>query len=659
MKELGKGVRLRIRLIGALFTLGFVLVTMRAFDLQVMQEKQWDERAERQHQKVIPLTPQRGTIFDSNGEELAVSVDVDSIYVEPRKLEDRADATKKLAKALDLTPRSISAKLKGNSNFVWLKRQVAPAQSEQIKAMKLNGVGAIKEPRRFYPNSNLAAHLLGFTGLDPKGLEGLELKYDKMILGRGGYLVMERDALGRGIGAGTPQVQGATRGHDLYLTLDKNLQYIAERELADSLREADAKAGTVVMLEPSTGKVLAMASFPEYNPNALFRYKPYQWRNRAVCDSFEPGSTFKVFLMAAALNEAVVSTTQKIDCENGSYRVGGKEIHDHKKYQKLTPAEVIKYSSNIGSAKIGKMLERKNFHRYIEEFGFGQQTGIDLPGEVVGLVRPPEKWFEVDLAAISFGQGISVTPIQLVAATAAIANGGYLMEPYIVERVVDSQGQVTMQKQPRMVRKVIAQDVAHVVTRMMEMTTEEGGTATNARVPGFRVAGKTGTAQKVDPVTGGYSSDKRVASFVGFLPVEAPRLVMLVAIDEPKKGVYGGLLAAPVFSRIAAQAMQYLKVAPNQDAPAGEALPSLAQIFAEATAPERYKAQEVTTSEASGGPQMPDFKGLSYRQVLELMEERQLNISFRGRGRVIEQSPGPGVAIPYGAPVWVRMAPPS
>ena len=659
MKELGKGVRIRIRLIGVLFTLGFVLVTMRAFNLQVMQEKQWDERAERQHQKVIPLTPQRGTIFDSNGEELAVSVDVDSIYVEPRKLKDRTDAARKLAKALDLTPRAISAKLKGNSSFVWLKRQVAPAQSEQVKAMKLNGVGTIKEPRRFYPNSNLAAHLLGFTGLDPKGLEGLELKYDKMILGRGGYLVMERDALGRGIGAGTPQVQGATRGHDLYLTLDKNLQYIAERELADGLRQADAKAGTVVMLEPSTGKVLAMANFPEYNPNALFRYKPYQWRNRAVCDSFEPGSTFKIFLMAAALNEAVVSTTQKIDCENGSFRVGGKEIHDHKKYQKLTPAEIIKYSSNIGSAKIGKLLERKTFHHYIEEFGFGQRTGVDLPGEAIGLVRSPEKWFEVDLAAISFGQGISVTPIQLAAATAAIANGGYLMEPYIVERVVDSQGQVTVQNQPRMVHKVIAQDVAQLVARMMEMTTEEGGTATNARVPGFRVAGKTGTAQKVDPVTGGYSSDKRVASFVGFLPVEDPRLVMLVAIDEPKKGVYGGLLAAPVFSRIAAQAMQYLKVAPNQDVPAGDTLPSLEQIFVEALASGRSRAQEVTSSQASGGPQMPNFTGLSYRQVLELMEERQLNISFRGRGRVIEQSPGPGVAIPYGAPVWVRMSPPS
>lgn len=659
MKELGKGVRVRIRLIGVIFVLGFALVAMRAFDLQVLQEQEWDERAERQHQKVIPLTPQRGTIFDSNGEELAVSVDVDSIYVEPRKLEDRGTAAKKLAKALGLPSKTVKAKLKSSSNFVWLKRQVSPSQSESVKALNLKGVGMIKEPRRFYPNANVAAHLLGFTGLDPKGLEGLELKYDKTILGRGGYLVMERDALGRGIGTGLPEVQGATRGHDLYLTLDKNLQYIAERELADGLRRTQAKAGTVVMMEPSTGKILAMASYPEYNPNAFSRYKPYQWRNRAVCDSFEPGSTFKVLLMAAALNEAIVSTSQKIDCENGKFRVGGKDIHDHKPYQKLTPAEIIKYSSNIGSAKIGKMLERETFHNYIENFGFGHQTGIDLPGEAIGLVRPPGKWFEVDLAAISFGQGISVTPIQLTVAVAAIANGGYLMEPYLVDRVIDSQGQTTEQIQPRVVRKVVARDVAQTVSRMMEMTTEDGGTATNARVPGFRVAGKTGTAQKVDAVTGGYSADKRVASFVGFLPAEDPRLVMLVVIDEPKIGVYGGLTAAPIFSRIAAQAMQSLKVTPNEQLDAGEALPSLEEIFVKAATPEQTKLKGSMAVGAADGPQMPDFVGLSYRQVLELMQAEQLNVSFRGRGRVVEQSPTPGQAIPYGAPVWVRMAPPS
>ncbi len=659
MKELEKGIRIRIRLIGVVFILGFALVAMRAFDLQVLQEEQWDERAERQHQKVIPLTPQRGTIFDSNGEELAVSVDVDSIYAEPRKLEDQALAAKQLAKALDLSSKTIISKLKGNSNFVWLKRQTSPSQSDSVKALNIKGVGMIKEPRRFYPNSNIAAHLLGFTGLDPKGLEGLELKYDKMILGRGGYLVMERDAMGRGMATGLPQVQGATRGHDLYLTLDKNLQYIAERELAEGLRKTESKAGSVVMLEPSTGKVLAMANYPEYNPNSFSRYKPSQWRNRAVCDSFEPGSTFKVVLMAAALNEAVIDTKQKIDCENGEFRVGGKDIHDHKRYQKLTPAEIIKYSSNIGMAKIGKMLEREAFHKYIEDFGFGQRTGIDLPGEVVGLLSSPDKWFEVDLAAISFGQGISVTPIQLTAAVAAIANGGHLMEPYIVDRVVDSQGQVTQQNKPRMVRKVIARDVAQTVSQMMEMTTEVGGTATNARVPGFRVAGKTGTAQKVDAVTGGYSADKWVTSFVGFLPAENPQLVMLVTLDEPKIGHYGGLTAAPIFSRIASQAMRSLKVAPTEELHAVETLPSLEQIIVEAMSSERQKVQAVATASVAGGPQMPDCVGLSYRQVLELMQEEQLNISFRGRGRVVEQSPVPGMAIPYGAPVWVRMAPPS
>jgi cell division protein FtsI (penicillin-binding protein 3) len=659
MKELEKGVRFRIRLIGVVFTLCFALVAMRAFDLQVLQEQQWEERAERQHQKVIPLTPQRGTIFDRNGEELAVSVDVDSVYAEPGKLKAAAGATKSLAKVLGISTRTLKAKLKGNRNFVWLKRQITPGQSNQIKQMKLDNVGMIKEHRRFYPNATIAGHLLGFTGLDPKGLEGLELQYDKMILGRGGYLVMEQDAMGRGLGAGSPQVQGATRGHDLYLTLDKNLQYLAERELAEGLRTTEAKAGTVVMMEPSTGKVLALASSPEYNPNAFSRYKPHQWRNRAVCDSFEPGSTFKIFLMAAALNEAVVGTRQKIDCENGVFRVGGKYIHDHKKYQKLTPAEIIKYSSNIGSAKIGKMLERKTFYRYLTDFGFGQPTGIDLPGEVSGMLRPPDKWFEVDLAAISFGQGVSVTSVQLTAATAAIANGGYLMEPYIVERIVDSQGQVTRKSQPRVVRKVIAQDVAQRVSRMMELTTEDGGTSTKARVPGFRVAGKTGTAQKVDPVTGGYSADKRIASFVGFLPAEAPRIVMLVTIDEPKKGIYGGLTAAPVFSRIAAQAMQYLKVAPNQETPSGESLPSLEQIFVDAVTPEQASLQHLMVAVPSGGPLMPDFSGLSFRQVLELMEEKQLNIDFRGRGRVVEQSPSPGASIPYGAPVWVRMAPPS
>ncbi|HKL27209.1 MAG TPA: penicillin-binding protein [Desulfuromonadales bacterium] len=653
-----KSIRIRIRLIGGLFLLGFLLVGFRAFDLQVLHGGEWLERAEKQHQKIVSLTPQRGTIYDRNGEELAVSIDVDSIFAEPRKIEDRGDASRQLAKALDLPAETVAARLKGNRNFTWLKRQVSPQQSEAAQGLGIDGVHRIKEPRRFYPNSGVAAHLLGFTGLDPKGLEGLELFYDQALLGSGGFLVTERDALGRGLGAGVPEIQGASRGHDLYLTLDKNLQYIVERELAAGIEAADARAGTVVVLEPATGKILAMASRPTYNPNAFARHEPAQWRNRAICDTFEPGSTFKIFLMAAALNEAVIKTSQRIDCENGRFHVGGKTIHDHKPYQKLTPLEIIKYSSNIGSAKIGKLLERESYYNYIRKFGFGSPTGIDLPGEQGGLVHDPNRWFEVDLAAISFGQGLTVTPLQMAAATAAIANDGYLMEPYVVEKIVDQQGQVRQTRQPRVVRKVVARDVAQVVTSMMESTTADGGTAVKAQVPGFRVAGKTGTAQKVDPVTGGYSADKRLASFVGFVPVEAPRLVILVTIDEPQKHVYGGLVAAPVFSRIAGQALQYLRIPPTRAVVPEQRQPTLEQFFNDLPQKQVVPIRSAGWEQGTEGPSMPDFHGMSYRQVLRLMEDRKLNLSFRGQGQVVEQSPPPGVGISYGMPAWVKLAPP-
>lgn len=688
MATLERGVTIRIRLLGLAFIVAFALVGWRAFSLQVLQERDWVARAERQHQKSIPLIPQRGTIFDRTGEALALSMEVDSIYAEPRKLENRDHAARLLAPILDLPLATVRAKLSGDKGFVWLKRQVPPAISQRIRNLNLDSVGTIKEHQRFYPNSTIGAQVIGFTGLDPKGLAGIEAVYDKKLLGRGGYLVMERDALGRGIGSGEPVVEGATRGHDLHLTIDENIQYIAERELAAGVKEFNARAGAVIVLEPDSGRILAMANQPDYNPNAFSRYKPQDWRNRAISDTFEPGSTMKVFVMASALNEGVVSPNQLIHCENGSWRVGGRTIHDSHPHGILTAEEVLKVSSNIGSAKIGKMLERKRLHSYLRDFGFGMKSGLDLPGEENGILRDPSRWFEIDLATISFGQGVSITPLQLATATGAIANGGYLMEPYLVEKVTDSEGQVIEERQPKVVRQVVKPEVAARVARMMEtVTAEDGGTGTKARVPGYRVAGKTGTAQKVDPVTGGYSADKRIASFVGFVPAENPRMVVVVMVDEPRGQVYGGLVAAPVFSRISTQALQYLKVAPTEPLSPGETLPSMEEILAqakkeqEAAAKDAKKAAEAATAEAPAerpnpeeiedviatgdeapavpmGPQMPDFKGMSYRQVIEIMQSRGLNVSLRGHGRVIEQSPAPGAAIPYGAPVWVRLAPP-
>jgi len=654
MDGLDRGVRIRIRLVSFVFILGFGLIVARAFNLQVVNQEAWQKRAEHQHQKVIPLAPQRGTIFDRNGDEMAVSILENSIYVEPRKVTAPRLEAQALSAALSLPVPKLEAKLTSTRGFLWLKRKAPPAESGRVRALDLPGINFIKEYKRFYPNSGIGAQVIGFTGIDPKGLEGIELKYDSLIQGQAGYLETERDALGRGIGAGDKTVEGDTRGCDLYLTLDKNLQYIAEKELVAGVRSARAKAGTVVVMDPRTGAVLAMANQPSYNPNAFTRYRPGQWRNRAVCDIYEPGSTIKAFLLAAALDAGVIHRGETFYCEHGAYEVGGKIIHDDHSYGRLKVGQILKYSSNIGAAKIGAKLGRERYYHYLRAFGFGEPTGIDLPGEVGGLLRKPAGWFDVDLATISFGQGISVTPLQLATAAAAIANGGKLMAPFVVKRIVNPYGEVVENRPPEVVRQVVSAKVAREVRNIMITATQKGGTGTLAQVPGFLVAGKTGTAQEVDPVTGGYSADRRVGSFVGLVPAEDPRLVILVVIDEPEDKIYGGLVAAPIFAKIASQSLQYLKITPTQPQPQN---PLPAPVRAEsraATAPERLLPHHL----AAARLRMPDCVGMSYRQVLQVMAKTGLNIKLKGSGRVLQQSPAPGAPVRYGSEIWVRLAPP-
>jgi cell division protein FtsI (penicillin-binding protein 3) len=653
MDERAKWIRIRIRLVAICFVLAFGFIVARAFQLQVLGQERWQKKAERQYQRTIPLMAQRGTIFDRNGEELAVSVEVDSLFIVPPKIESPVQSAKMLADALSMNRRTIREKIKSSKNFVWLKRQVSPRESEQVRALNLTGVGFIKEHRRFYPNSKIGAQVVGFTGLDPKGLEGLELTYDSVMLGRGGFLVMERDALGRGMASADGRVEGSAKGGDLFLTLDKNLQYIVEKELAAGIRTSGAKSGTALIVNPMTGAILAMANQPDYNPNAIGHHQPGDWRNRSLCDAFEPGSTIKIFLMAAALNEGVITDKSRINCENGTYKVSDKTIHDHRKYGIMNPGEILKYSSNIGSVKIGKMLERDRYYGYLQDFGFGNRSGIDLPGEISGVVHDPSRWFEIDLAAISFGQGLTVTPLQLAMATAAIANGGYLMSPYVVEKVVDQFGQVTIENSPRVRHKVISRDVADQVRSMMTAVAEPGGTGVKASVSGYKVAGKTGTAQKVDPVTGGYSMDLSVASFVGFVPADNPQLVILVVLDEPDGKGYGGLNAAPVFSSIASQALRYLNVMPTEKI---ERTVLVAQSDME---PASAPAVVYATDDSGRSMVMPDFAGMSYRQVMRTMEQTGLNLKLKGTGRVVSQSPNPGRPIRFNNATWVRLAPPS
>ncbi|PLX87520.1 MAG: penicillin-binding protein [Desulfuromonas sp.] len=641
-----RGIQIRIRLFGAFFVLAFLLVCARAYYLQIVLGPDLQERAEQQHQQVVKLTPQRGTIYDRNGDALALSLAVESLYADPGQIVEPESAAIKLAEVLDLSRKQILQKLKSGKGFVWLERRLTPEKADQIKGLQITGLHFVSEHKRYYPLSQLGAQAIGFTGVDPKGLEGVELKYDAVLQGEAGLLVSHRDARGRGLATAEQVVRGGAPGQDIYLTLDRTLQYIAEKELADAVGQADAVGGTVVILEPASGKVLAMASQPDYNPNAVASFRPAEWRNRAICDSFEPGSTFKPFLMAGILEEGLVSRKKKIYCENGRFRVGGKTIRDHKKYESLNLDEVIKFSSNIGMAKLGKMLERENFYRYLRDFGFGQQTGVDLPGEVTGTLHPPSRWFEIDLAAISFGQGVTVTPLQLASATAAIANGGLMMQPYLVERIIDSNGAKQGQQEPSVRNRVVSEKTARQVREMMVGVVEKGGTGTRAAVPGYRVGGKTGTAQKVDPVTGGYSVDKRVASFVGFVPAERPAMVILVTIDEPQGKTYGGLVAAPVFSRIAGQALRYLNVPPSE---------AIQMATLPDPAPEVLPCVDDETDEAScDGLQMPDFLGMSYRQVLQTMERRGLNLKLSGSGRVVEQSPRPGRRIRYNSEAWVK-----
>jgi cell division protein FtsI (penicillin-binding protein 3) len=641
-----RGIQIRIRLFGAFFILAFLLVAARAYYLQIVLGPDLQKRAVQQHQRIIKLSPQRGTIYDRNGDALALSLAVQSLFADPGQIVQADHAAKKLAALIDLSEREIAKKLQSGRGFVWLERRLDPAKVEKIRQLNIAGLHFVPEHKRYYPLSRLAAQVIGFTGVDPKGLEGIELEYDALLQGEGGLLVSQRDARGRGLATAGQMVRGGMPGQDLYLTLDRTLQYVAEKELADAVAQTGSVGGTLVILEPASGKVLAMASQPDYNPNAVNNYRPGEWRNRAVCDSFEPGSTFKPFLLASALEEGIISRNNTFYCEKGSYRVGGKTIRDHKPYAILTLDEMLKFSSNIGFAKLGKKLERERYYSYLRDFGFGQQSGIDIPGEVEGTLHPPSRWFEIDLAAISFGQGVTVTPLQLATATAAIANGGLMMQPYLVERIVDGSGLEQSVQQPQVRRRVISEKTARQVREMMVGVVEPGGTGNRAAVPGYRVGGKTGTAQKVDPVTGGYSVDKRVASFVGFVPAERPALVILVTLDEPQGKTYGGVVAAPVFSRVASQALRYLDIPPDQAVQLAT-LPD--------AEPEELPLIETVIPELAGdGLQMPDLRGMSYRQVLQTMQRKGLNLKLSGSGRVVEQSPRPGRRIRYNSEAWVK-----
>jgi cell division protein FtsI (penicillin-binding protein 3) len=558
---LGRWTRVRLVLCGVAFAGLFAAVARRAYQLQVGDESdRLRGLAEEQYLREIELPPRRGRILDHNGAELASTADVDSIYCNPRRLTNAREAADRLARVLGLDRRDLAQRLGQKRFFSWVKRKVTPDEVEAVKALGLPGVGFTREPRRFYPNRTLAATVMGHSGADGLGLEGVEKAFDKLLRGQSSTVQGVRDALGRDLFVDGMGETGAQAGSDVVLTIDRYLTFVTERAIAEAQNQTHAKAVVAIVMDPQTGDLLAMASVPSYNPNDPGGAAERGARNRAITDAFEPGSTMKTFTIAAALDAGAVRPDDRFDCQMGKMTVGKYTIHDTHPHGVLTVAEVFKFSSNIGASKIARRLGRDRLADALGRFGFGRPTGIGLPGERAGVLRPVEKWGDIGFANVSFGQGISATPLQIASGMAAIAAGGVYHPPRIVARVVRADGSLETLP-PRPATRVISDKAAREMTTIMEGVTETGGTARAAAIDGYLVAGKTGTAQKVSG--GHYDATRWVSSFIGFAPADHPRVAVAVMVDEPQGVHLGGAVAAPIFKDITEQALRYLHVPPS------------------------------------------------------------------------------------------------
>lgn len=645
-------IRLRIILCAAMFFVFFAVIFAKAVKLQVLEGEHFKKLAERQHTKTVNILPRRGEINDRNSRELALSLEVDSVYANPDKVRDPRRAARALSPVLLVERRELEKRLASDAGFVWLKRQVDLSDAQRAMLDGIAGIGLKRESRRYYPNRGLAANIIGFTGVDANGLEGVELRYDGMLRGASISRVGEKDAKGRVLLYEDMDKTSEASGRVLELTIDKNIQFIAEKALKKAVEGARAKGGMAVVMEPSTGEVLAMAALPSFDPNDIRKFNPQEWRNKAVVDAFEPGSTLKLFLVAGALEENVVKPNDLFFCENGSYRVADRVFHDTEKHGYLTVSDVIKHSSNICAAKIGARLGKSGLYKYMKSFGFGEKTGIDLPGETVGALKHYKNWSGVSMETISFGHGVAVSGVQLANAVSAIANGGFLMKPYIVRSVKDRDGKVISETAPSVVRRAISDETAGTLTKMLIGVTESGGTGVKAAIEGFDVAGKTGTAQKPNLKDGGYEKGAYMASFTGFVPAKNPRLVILVVVDEPQGEYYGGAVAAPAFREIAAESLAYLGVFSETSGKAallrGFAPVDTATVDVTSGAPRDVSSdgaeQGVSASSGGRGVNVPNFTGKTMRTVLRMAKAASLDVDVIGSGAAVSQKPGPGMS---------------
>jgi cell division protein FtsI (penicillin-binding protein 3) len=676
----------RLLIVAGVALLWITAVFGRLSYLQLIRHSDYLARAQRQQQRSFDITPKRGIIYDRNMHALAMSVPVKSAFAVPAEIVDESLAVHLLSGVVNVPEDVLQARFESSRSFAWISRKLPPEKVEAVERLNLKGIYFQEENQRFYPKRDLAAHVLGFVDPDEKGLGGIESELDSQIRGKSAKIVVMADARQRWFDGGEAQRES---GANVVLTLDEKIQYIAQRELAAAIDKTHAIAGTVIVMNPNSGEILALANWPKFNPNAATT-APAEWRmNRAVSAVYEPGSTFKLITLAAAFDQNVTRPDEVFDCENGSIIIAGHRIHDHKRFSLLSVSEILAKSSDVGAIKIAIRLGPPKFYDYIRAFGFGSLTGLDLPGESKGILRRLENWSPISIGAISMGQEVGVTPIQLVTAVSAIANGGLLYRPHVVQEVrrgkdvLPDQGAAATTDPKRVIRP----ETAATLRRLMEGVVLDG-TGPLARLDGWTAAGKTGSAQKIDPATGRYSRTNFVASFTGFAPVSNPAVTILVSIDSPVGLHEGGPVAAPIFKRIAEQVLPYLQV--PRDVPLNPRLIQAAykrrQGATDDLALEDFTATDFTgqpeelpvdsksnetpkeskqrapevmmPAEEGGDITVPDFAGKTMRDVTEMCLHLGLEPVLAGSNLATEQAPVAGTKVKRGAKVAIQFGTP-
>lgn len=559
---LSKEKKERITFLFILFIIFYFLLIYRLYNIQVIQSDKFEEIAQQEHLTSFSIEGERGNIYDRNLKKLVVNVKVQSLFAIPPKIENPREAALKISLILNLETKEVLDKLNQKRPFVWIKRKLNETEVEEIKKLNLEGLDFLKESKRFYPKKYLASNLMGFVGIDNQGLEGLELFFDQELKGLPGLVVLERDALGGKIPLSIKELNTHRDGNSIVLTIDEVIQYITEEALDKAFQKYKAKAGVAIVVEPKTGEVLAIAVRPSYDPNYFNKYALDLWRNLAITNTYEPGSTFKIVTIATALEEGVVKLDDQFYCK-GWTNYNGHIFHDIHQHGSQNLTDIVKNSCNVGVIQVGTRLEQKVFEKSIRRFGFGTLTEINLPGEVNGLIRSSKDWSKISLASISIGQEISITPIQLIMAVSAIANRGTLMKPLIVKEILDSNQNSVKVFKPKPVRQVVSVETALTMTKILEQVVIDG-TGMEAKLDEYQVAGKTGTGQIFDFATGKYSNSAYTSLFVGYVPAENPKISILILLDQPKGSYYGGTVAAPVFKEIASKVLPYLSIPPNQ-----------------------------------------------------------------------------------------------